>query len=670
MRFFKIAGAVLGVVVLLIAVAAAVVAGDRLVASLLESRGSVFLGREIRIGGAFHVDWGRVTRVTAEDVHVANAAWGSAPEMFGAGRIELEIRPWPLLRLQVVVPRLALDRPKLLLETSAEGRKNWDFFAAKSATPQKRQQFPDVHEIAVAEGVFAWHNGASLATTEFTFDQLAVKASDLTSPVAIAARGQFQHQPYALEASVGALRELQDVKRPYPVKLAGTLGQNRVSIEGSIAEPMDLEGLETSIVLDGKDLKDLFTALGIPHPETPSYRFAGKLTHQGDWWTIDGLDAVLGKSRLAGGIAVEVGGKLPYIKADLTSKYLDLADFKGFYGGEPEKKAQARPPEQRQQEKKAQDTGARVIPDKKLPVERLPGINADVSLDAIEVKPTAGLPFQRVIVGLRIKDGTLALKPLHFAIADGEVAADLVWAAGPRPPTFDANIDIRHLDLKKLFGRSDMPKMVQQLAGIIGGFVKLKSKGVSERAILANANGDIGLFMENGQISHLLIEVIHLNALNSLGWWVQGDKPLPVNCLVTRFDVKDGVATASTILLDTEAALIDGAGNINLGDETLFLDLRPYHKTPVVVTFRTPIEIRGTFAKPLVTPNPTGIGERLAAAIGIGVLAPPAALLPLISTGLGEKNACGDAYAAQVPPQQPTQSGSSKTPTKAPRSRR
>jgi hypothetical protein len=39
--------------------------------------------------------------------------------------------------------------------------------------------------------------------------------------------------------------------------------------------------------------------------------------------------------------------------------------------------------------------------------------------------------------------------------------------------------------------------------------------------------------------------------------------------------------------------------------------------------------------------------------VGLGVLFPPAALLPLIDTGLGEKSAGSAAFAAQRPPGNP-----------------
>lgn len=684
MRALKIAGIVVVVLLLVIGggLAWVVTGGDPVIAGLIQKYGSTFLGREVRIAGAFHVDWGDPIRITVEDVHMANAAWGSRPEMFSARRLELEVRPWPLLHFKYVVPRFALDQPKLLLEKSKDGEGNWNFFAAKRATPQKRTQFPDLHLFEVKGGDFVWHNGATDATTEMTFNRLKLEAPDRQSPVSIAADGEFQHQPYKLAAQVGNLAQLQDATHPYPVKLDAELARTKIAIEGTIKEPMDAEGMDLAVSIEGRNLQEFLAAFTVPLAPTPPYRLAGKVTHQGDKWGVDSLDGRIGASRIGGGVEVDVGGTVPYINAKLTSKYLDLADFKGFYGGKPEDPKARKQAEEKKQsagrDEKANDkkakTDERVIPDTALPVDKLPGINVDLALDAVDVKPIEGLPFERVMLVLSIKDGNLALKPLRFGVAAGEVALNLAVAGKARPPEVDVDLDLRHIDIRKLFSGIDVPQQVKQLAGILGGYVKLKSRGANEREILGHADGQVGFFMEGGQFSHLIIELLHLNVLESIGWWARGDQPLPVNCVVTQFDVAQGIATASTFIFDTTDATIVGRGNINFADETIDMQLEPHHKTPVAVSFRSPIRIRGTFANPSVSLDPKTIGGKIAAAVGLGVVAPPAALLPLINIGLGEGNACGKAFAQQDEKQRlednAAGSGSSQPGTPEPRRKR
>ena len=180
-------------------------------------------------------------------------------------------------------------------------------------------------------------------------------------------------------------------------------------------------------------------------------------------------------------------------------------------------------------------------------------------------------------------------------------------------------------------------------------------------------NGDAGIFMENGKLSALLEQVAPINVLGALGVYVRGDKPVQINCFVSRFDIKQGTATATTLLFDTNDDTVVGQGNINFGDETLYLRLVPYNKSFTSVSLRTPVDVRGTFKKPQYHLEVGGLVARLGAAVGLGVLFPPAALLPLVDTGLGDNNGCSKAYAAQRPPgNAEPKTGTSTPPAKAP----
>jgi len=92
MRARKILGLVLACVVLLAAacVGAVLAGGAPLAAKLIESAGSARLGREIRLG---HLDirWGSPLRLAADDVRIANVAWGSAPDLFASKHVELDL---------------------------------------------------------------------------------------------------------------------------------------------------------------------------------------------------------------------------------------------------------------------------------------------------------------------------------------------------------------------------------------------------------------------------------------------------------------------------------------------------------------------------------------------------------------------------------------------------
>jgi uncharacterized protein involved in outer membrane biogenesis len=645
-RLLKIVGSIVGGLLLLgILTGVAIwLGGAKAAVWAIEYPLSSMIGRQVTIGGPLTIEWGAPTKIIAEDVHVANAAWSQEKEMFTAHRLEIDIFARTLLRGPVRIPTIDLAGAKLLLETSDHGDRNWDF-GLSAAAPQKREQSPDLEHLHVADGSFVFRNGETKAETVLDIAKLQVDAPDPTAAVAIAGDGTFQQKPVAIAAMVGPLAALRDTSKPYPVKLDGTLDQIRITTDGTIAEPLDFAGLDLRLSLSGKKLDELAALLGVPLPELPDFRCTSQLTGGNGKWALKALTVKLGKSDLEGGLAIDTNAKVPYIEANLTSSYIDLVDFKGFYGGKPDRSSAPTP-------QKAPDPSGRVLPETPIDVSKLPDLNADLKFDAARIKSAAGLPIERISLDLQLKDGTLTIKPLRFHTARGDVDLNLHFNPFTRnaPPHLQGSIDVRHIDLHELLGGPTMPDIVKRTEGTVGGFIKLDTNGVSLREFLARMNGDARFFMENGQVSDLLQKLAPLNVLGALGVYVSGDKPVPINCLVSRFDIKNGVAMVSTLLLDTSSTEVVGAGEVNFADETITLTLTPRNKSFTVVSLHTPVDVGGTFGDPQYHLKPGGLVARLGAAVGLGIVFPPAALLALVDTGLGEHNACSVAYAAQQPP--------------------
>jgi uncharacterized protein involved in outer membrane biogenesis len=202
MRALRITGVILLGLVLLAgaAIAALAIGGDRLAAGLVERRASQMLARPVTVGHVA-IRWARPLRLVGDDIHVANAPWGSAPDMFAAGHIELELDPGALLRLSLRVRRLVLDEPTLFLETSAEGKRNWTPSGEPSLGPPL-SRIAEIGPAALRHGRFHFRNGQTGAETDIAVDDLSAETADANSPIHIAAAGTFQRQPFALSAAV------------------------------------------------------------------------------------------------------------------------------------------------------------------------------------------------------------------------------------------------------------------------------------------------------------------------------------------------------------------------------------------------------------------------------------------------------------------------------------
>jgi AsmA family protein len=657
-RFWKIISLIAAALVLLVAIAGAALwfGGSPAVAWAIEHPVSGMLGRQIRVG-SLTMSWGNPSHIVAENVEVANASWGSAPRMFTAKRVEVELFMRSLIWGPAHIPHIVLDGAQLLLETSKDGAKNWDF-GLSAAAPKKRQQFPDIRHVEVKDSALAFHNGKTGAKSDLAIAALDLKEPAPAQPLDIAARGRFQNMPVRLEGRVGGLGTLRDTSKPYPVKLGGVLDQLKLDVDGTLAEPLDFNGLDLRLALGGAKLAEVVERLGVPLPPLPDVRGTAVLKGGEEKWTLQAISLKAGRSDLEGGIDIDTSGTVPQFKANLTASEIDLADFKGLYGEKPANSSAPPPPG-------ARDASGRVLPNTAIAVHKLPGVNAELSFAGHRVLAPGGLPIERIDLGLALKNGELTMNPLRFVTAQGDVALSFHFTPFTEnsPPKMHAEVDVRHIDLHRLLDRPTMPQMLRQTAGTVGGFVKIDTTGVSTREFLGHMDGDAGLFMENGQLSQLLEQLAPIDVLGALGVYIRGDKPTKINCLVSRLGIKAGVATATTFLIDTDQDVITASGNLNFADETIVLDMKPYNKSVTAVSLRTPVDVRGTFAKPEYHLETGNLIARLGAAIGLGVAFPPAALLPLIDTGLGDDNACSRAYAAQQPPGNPTPKSGTSTPS-------
>jgi len=146
-RLLKFIGWAIGGLVLLIGLtgmAAYIFATSDFVRAQIENHANAVSGRKTKIA-RLSVDWGWTPHVHLDDVELSNTDWGKADHMFKAQEIEFDIRLWPLLHGDIVLPRLMLRKPELFLERNAQDESNWSpnespvaNTAVKQVQPQHR----------------------------------------------------------------------------------------------------------------------------------------------------------------------------------------------------------------------------------------------------------------------------------------------------------------------------------------------------------------------------------------------------------------------------------------------------------------------------------------------------------------------------------------------------
>jgi hypothetical protein len=401
-----------------------------------------------------------------------------------------------------------------------------------------------------------------------------------------------------------------------------TVGHTRFTARGTVKDPKDLKALDVALDLRGQDLEELYTITGVPFPSTPEYRIAGNLAFASEVWTLRGFDGKVGQSDLTGEFSVDVSNKRPFVKADLTSQRLDMTDLGGFIGHDYH----------------APDPA----PDKLLPhypfhLDKLNAANVDVRLTGKSFQ-NPRLPLSKLVAHMKIDDGRLAIDPLRFGAAGGDIDARVAMDARKAPIRTAIDIAVRGLQLAKL---APGVQAVMRSAGTIDGRAVLAMNGDSFARMLGTADGSVMLTMNGGSVSDLALRLADLDVANAIGALAKGDENVPLRCVVADFKADDGVLKPRIFVLDSEHTLVRGEGEVDLGSEALALKLVAEPKDASLFALRGPIDVGGTLKQPAVRPELGQVIARTGAAIVLGAIAPPAAIVPFLQLGTSQKVDCG-----------------------------
>ena len=593
------------------------------------------LGREVAITDGLDVDLGRVTRIDVQGLTVANVEGGRSPHLVRIGDLVVAIALKPLLSGNVVIPTLRLADVDAALERNAQGRANWEFGADEQPAepaPSKEEpmRLPLIESLTVS--------GASINLDDRQFDKhaslvinnLQAGENDERTRMTAEGSGTYQGRPANLKATMGSLTVLREGGQPYPLDVALVAGDLDARVAGTMDDPLEVEGLNLDLDIKGDDVSNLFPLIGVPMPPTPPYRLVGRLERKGTRWAFKDFAGTLGTSDMRGNAAVDTGGKPLRLEANTSSKLLDLKDLAGFIGASEggangQAEAEAKP-----------DTG-RVLPNKDVELTQLRAMDAKIHFKGTRVV-TPQVPIDQLDANVSLEDGTLRLQPVSFAIGKGQIKVFLSLYGGEQPVRTDIDTVIQQLDIKRLLEGSGM---AIEAAGTFNGRAKLSATGTSVADIAGSATGETMVVMAGGRFSSLLVELIGLDIAEALGVLVEGDRTLPVRCIVADFVANQGLFEARTLVFDTTDTNVVGDGTINMRDEALDLRLRAYPKDFSPLTLRTPISVQGTFKSPQAFPDPADTGvETTVQKILAGVLTVITGLLPPVDIGPGKDAPC------------------------------
>ena len=584
-------------------------------------------GRVLAIQGDLKVNIGwPIIRLQAQFVTFANPTWAQQKQMLSAQGVEVGMDLTQLFQRKVVFPEVHLAQADIALERSREGRKSWLLDLGQTDEDARI----DLGQVSLERGTLIFEDPSQetrLSATLTTTLTSAAKAP--TAGLQFTVKGLYRGLPVQGLGSGGPVLALRDTRLPYPLNVRATAGSTNVVLDGTVTDLQTLSAADLHMTLAGDSLEQLFPLLGIAFPATRPYTTEGHLVHSGNTWRLEKFTGRIGGSDIAGFAQLVTGGTRPQLRAELQSKLLTLDDLGPIIG--------ARPGSVKTAADKPQSSG-RVLPDLPFNAERWGSVDADVQLKAATLARADVLPLENLYAHLFLKDSVLTLSPLNFGFAGGQLETQITLNAKSPPIQAHALMRARKLQLTKLFPTLDLGKTS---IGQVNGAFDLTGQGESVASMLAKAHCKLSLVVTNGQISRLMMERAGLHLWEIVGLNLTGDRPVKLRCGVADFAVKDGTMQANALVVDTQVTTLFGTGTIDLKTEALDLVLETRTKTTSPLSLQSPIYIRGNFAKPSVQIDKGRVLARAAGALGLGLVNPLLALLPLIDAGPGEDSDCG-----------------------------
>ncbi len=425
--------------------------------------------------------------------------------------------------------------------------------------------------------------------------------------------------PLHFELNGGPLETLFD-DQAFPVEGTLTSRESRLSLDGSLTDPLQLQAADVQVSLQGPSLANLNPLTGLDLPSLGPYQLNGQLSWKNRQLRLQDLRAQWGESDLSGDIRLSLSGR-PMLWANLFSDTLNTADLK--VPGTP-----------------TDPTDAKVFSDHPLGLDALRDRDAIIRYEAQNVR-AEDIPLNALDLKIELDEGLLLAEPLQLSIGKGRAQGRLRLDTRAQPPAGELHLTIERVRLRPVLREAGLPQVAQDSAGTLGGKLDWTFEGRSLGEMAAALDGTLELAMSGGKLDMLAVELLGLDAGEAAVAALADSDQVPMNCTYLRFDATQGNAELEQLFISTRDSNITGGGSIDLASERLDLTVESRAKDFSLLSGNSPVQLQGTLKDPQVSVVTGELVARALASVAGALIAPPLAILPWIEAGLGEGSGIG-----------------------------
>lgn len=193
-------------------------------------------GRDFKVNGAFGLKvFSTTPSLRMTDVSFGNAKWAKEPAMMTAKRVDAQVRLLPLLTGDVVVKRVVIHEPKILFETDAKGRGNWNVQAMMKEGGSAKidpDSVPTIQQIRILGADVRYRDGKTGRIMKMTIEETVARMSTNKSPIVFDFKGTLNDAPVLVKATLGSIARLVQWDKPWPVEIDADIGKSKLVGKG------------------------------------------------------------------------------------------------------------------------------------------------------------------------------------------------------------------------------------------------------------------------------------------------------------------------------------------------------------------------------------------------------------------------------------------------------
>lgn len=596
---------------------------------------SALLDRKVQIKGDFQLYFAPFQiKFFAEGFTIANPPWASKGALFAARRIDTHIAPFSLIFGKRHLYWLKLTDGAINLEwNAAHDRNSWTFSEKKGGEPL---DFPRIDQATMTGTTLRYLDPKMRLLANLGIDTITSTNARIGKSVGVQGKGQIRDTPFRVTAKLLSPNATAN-RGQNSLTLRAWAANNFIDIVGTLPSIAEIENVPLQIRATGRDMSDLLGIIGVAIPQTRKYALKAQMVKNRETYRFTGLSGTFGDSDLSGKLTVTNGERLR-LESELATHRLDIVDAAPFIGYNPDIVAADGAVAA------AAATGAgprRILPDAALPIATMQRFDAALKWKIGQIR-SRNVPVSDIDLTLALDHGKLSLSPMTFAMARGNVASDIIFDTRVRPAANSYDIRLAPTPLGRLLVGYGVAEA--GTTGTVKGRIKLEGRGDTIHQSLSTASGRIAFIMPQGSFWTRNVQLSELDFGTFAYKMFQGrlKEPVRINCGLIAFTVRNGIAAADPILIDTRKNVIMGRGGFSFRTEAVDLAVRADGKKFSLLSGQSPVSLGGTFADPSLNVISSELVGRAGVGIGLAVVATPlAGILAFVDVGDAKSAACG-----------------------------